>query len=290
MGKSKIEWTEKVWNPVTGCTKVSDGCKYCYADRMFPRVYGNTNFSDDGKNIRPRKFTDIKLHHDRIEQPLCWKKPSMIFVNSMSDLFHKDVPFEFIANIYDTMCLYPLVCRKKDCAHEEPECLMDNSEQNHIYQILTKRPKRAKEFYDNMGYYSDPFEALSLERMYGKFKNIWLGVSVENQKTADERIPILLQVPAKVRWLSVEPLLEPIDIKRGISKTFLDNIHWVVIGAESKGHYPGRICKIEWIEYIVDQCKRANVPVFVKQIHLNNELIKNINRFPRELQIREYPK
>jgi len=79
MGKSKIEWTEKVWNPVTGCTKVSDGCKYCYADRMFPRVYGNTNFSDDGKNIRPRKFTDIKLHHDRIEQPLCWKKPILLF-------------------------------------------------------------------------------------------------------------------------------------------------------------------------------------------------------------------
>lgn len=161
---SKIEWTETTWNPVTGCTKVSQGCKFCYAERMAHRLHsmGNPRYAN--------KFSTT-LHYDLIKLPLKWKKPRIIFVNSMSDLFHDKVPFEFIRDVFDTM----------------------NKTPQHIYQILTKRSERLKE----------------ISSLLNWSKNIWMGVSVENSQVIN-RVHDLSQVNAHVRFLSCEPLLGPL--------------------------------------------------------------------------------
>lgn len=255
MAKSNIEWTDYSWNFVTGCNKVSAGCKNCYAETIANRFW------------KDRKFTDVQIDEDKINLPFHLRKPRQIFVNSMSDLFHEKIPLDIIKRAYIVM-------------QENPQ---------HIYQILTKRPQRALEFYNSeffphVGGLSEP-------------KFIWLGVSVENQKAADERIPLLLQTPAAIRWLSIEPMLEKISfrwmqpISREHSTGHLDilkNISWVVVGCESG--YNRRECKIEWVEGIVEQCKEANIPVFVKQLQINYKVVKDINLFPKHLQIREYPK
>ncbi len=158
MSDTKIEWATKVWNPVTGCSKVSAGCKNCYAETNAKRFWGK------------RKFTDVQCHEDRLMDPLHWKKPQRIFVNSMSDLFHPDVPFEFIYRVYHFMMGIP----------------------RHTYMILTKRPERAIEFFE---WWTKPNRPMGVQPIW-EYKNIWLGVSVEDQKTADERIPLLLQTPA----------------------------------------------------------------------------------------------
>ncbi len=238
MAKSKIEWTDRVWNPVTGCTKVSQGCKNCYAETIANRFWGD------------RKFTDVRCHEDRLEQPLHIKKPSMIFINSMSDLFHAKVSFEFIYEVINTIEFSP----------------------QHIFQILTKRPERALEF---AHWYREKRKGCPLPR------NIWLGVSVEDQETANERIPILLQVPAAVRWLSIEPMLGKINITHFLSgwKDEYDNhflpieiyniiknnnkIDWVVVGGESGAH--ARPMHPEWVRSIRDQCKEYDIPFFFKQ-------------------------
>lgn len=162
---SKIEWTETTWNPVTGCTKISQGCKFCYAERMAHRLHsmGNSRYAN--------KFSTT-LHYDLIELPLKWKKPRIIFVNSMSDLFHEKVPFEFIRDVFETMRKTP----------------------QHKYQILTKRSIRLKELAPDLNW----------------SENIWMGVSVENSDVIS-RIHDLKQVPAYVRFLSCEPLLGPLD-------------------------------------------------------------------------------
>ncbi len=162
---SKIEWTERTWNPVTGCTKVSPGCKHCYAERFARRL-------QKMGNPRYRNGFTLTLHEDLLELPLQWKKPSMIFVNSMSDLFHEQVPFRFILRAFETM-------RRADW---------------HVYQILTKRSSRLAELADKLDW---P-------------RNIWVGVSVETAKFY-ERIKHLQAVPAEVRFVSCEPLLGPLD-------------------------------------------------------------------------------
>lgn len=164
-GKSKIEWTEVTWNPVTGCNKVSQGCKNCYAERMAKRLKAMGN---------PRYINgfNVTLHYDLIDAPRKWKKPRMIFVNSMSDLFHEDIPLDFIQKIFKTM----------------------NETQHHTYQILTKRTDRLMEL--------SPYLVWS--------KNIWIGTSVENMKVK-YRIDSLKTIPANVRFLSCEPLLGPLD-------------------------------------------------------------------------------
>lgn len=247
MANSEIQWTDFTWNPVTGCDKVSQGCKFCYAETIAKRFW------------KDRKFTDIVLHEDRLKQPLKKKKPQMIFVNSMSDLFHEKVPFSFIDSVYEVM----------------------GYSTQHIFQILTKRPARALEYYR----WTNIFKAWS------DWNHIWLGVSVEDQKNADERIPLLLQTPAKVRWLSIEPLIGPICLP----SSYLDKpryfelgtIDWVVIGCESGPKR--RECKLSWIESLVDHCKANKVPVFVKQLQIDGKVLKNIEDFPTHLKIREYP-
>jgi protein gp37 len=164
VGISKIEWTEATWNPVTGCSKVSEGCKHCYAERMAKRLNAM-------KNPRYINGFNVTLHPDLLEVPKHWSKPRKIFVNSMSDLFHKDVPLEFIQKVFNTM----------------------NETTQHSYQVLTKRPERA----------------LELSKWLNFTPNIWIGTSIENLSVI-ERIEFLLQIPSSIRFLSCEPLLGPL--------------------------------------------------------------------------------
>lgn len=264
MGNSAIEWTDKVWNPVTGCTKVSQGCKNCYAERVFPRPYPG------------RAFTDVRTHPDRLEDPLCWRKPAKIFVNSMSDLFHESVPDQFITDVFGIMAL----------AHW------------HSFQVLTKRPQRMLEYLAGgdhgilaqfaaiqVGGGIGPksmFRALDIKRRDSvdwawPLPNVWLGVSVEDQATADERIPLLLNTPAAVRFISAEPLLgwivlheaaQPevnVDWLRGFDgcDPAIPGLDWVIVGGESGPK--ARAMQSEWAQGLRLQCQAANVPFFFKQ-------------------------
>ena len=213
---SKIEWTNKTWNPIAGCTKVSAGCLNCYAEteaaRVLLRVSANAK-SDRGletveaytRAVDPkrRRWTGkVGLMHGKLADPLKWREPAMVFVNSMSDLFHPDVPFDFVDQVFAVMALCP----------------------QHTFQVLTKRPERMAEYaarYDSNGYdtpHRIEYHMVGQSGCDGAFSiawplpNVWLGTSVEDQKTADERIPHLLKCPAAVRWLSMEPLLGPVDL------------------------------------------------------------------------------
>lgn len=277
MADTSIEWTDKVWNPVTGCTKVSAGCANCYAEKVALRFWGK------------RKFSTVKIHKDRLLEPMTWWKPKRIFVNSMSDLFHESLDFGDVAEIFDVM------------ARKAPQ---------HTYQVLTKRPKRMLEFFEEyMGLQAGgPAEMVKEYKRIGigwPAKNIWLGVSVESQKTADERIPLLLQTPAAVRFLSVEPMLERVDLKFPVGYPF----HWVICGGESG---PGaRPFNIEWARGLRNQCKQAGVAFFMKQLGAKPYLEKgmdlltirgfkrlysmksrkggNVAEWPEDLRIREFP-
>jgi len=216
MQKSEIKWTEKTWNPVTGCTKVSQGCKNCYAETIAKRFWGD------------RKFTDVICHEDRLEQPLHIKKPSMIFVNSMSDLFHESVSFEFIYEVITAIEFSP----------------------QHIFQILTKRPVTAMLF---ARWYKNKRKGWPLPR------NIWVGISAEDIHTFDERRFFLSQIPAAVKFISLEPLLDKITFDFSeVSKP-----DWIIVGGESGVH--ARPMKPEWVRSIRDQCKAAGIPFFFKQ-------------------------
>ncbi|UPY79924.1 phage Gp37/Gp68 family protein (plasmid) [Leptospira weilii] len=218
MNHTKIEWTDLTWNPTTGCTKISSGCKNCYAESLtkrFEKMWG--------------KFSEIKLHPNRLEFPRTVKR-KRIFVDSMSDLFHKDIPFEFIDQVHSIIA-------------ECPE---------NIFQILTKRIERAKEYYDSR-------KSFTLE-------NLWLGTSIESQNVVEDRIRHLIQIPTKVRFLSCEPLLEEVDVSIYLNAWgYIDcfPIDWVIAGGESG---PGaRPVQAEWIRSLRDQCDTARVPFFFKQ-------------------------
>lgn len=232
-----IEWTDVVWNPVTGCDKVSPGCAHCYAEvvagrfwaKLYPPVLVPTA---EGETARPRTFTDVQCHPERLSEPLKWRKPRKVFVNSMSDLFHEDVPDAFIFDALDVIERCP----------------------QHTFQVLTKRPQRMVEFFggaSGAGLSAPPLP------------NLWLGVSVENQHFADERIPLLLQTPAAVRFVSAEPLLGPLYFFRG----WLGQLSWVIVGGESGAK--ARPLFAAWARDIVTACQAARVPVFVKQLGAN---------------------
>ena len=209
--KSAIEWTDATWNPVTGCSKVSPGCKNCYAERLAARLkaMGNPRYNNN---------FDLTLHADQLTLPLRWKQPKKIFVNSMSDLFHEDVPDEFILKAFEVMAK----------AHW------------HLFQILTKRAERLAKIAPQLPWPS----------------NIWQGVSVENADYS-WRVQHLRRVPAKVRFISVEPLLGPIP------NLPLKGISWVIVGGESGPNH--RNIDISWVRDIRDQCLSINVPFFFKQ-------------------------
>lgn len=209
--RSSIEWTESTWNPITGCSKISPGCKHCYAERMAKRLQamGNPSYANG---------FDVTLHHRLLDRPLQWKKPQKIFVNSMSDLFHEDVPFDFIQEIFAVM----------------------RQASWHQFQILTKRSDRLREL-DSQIDWSD---------------HVWMGVSVENQDYTF-RIDHLRETGAKVKFLSLEPLLGPLPALN------LSGIDWVIVGGESG---PGaRPIAEDWVIEIRDQCLAADVPFFFKQ-------------------------
>lgn len=257
MQKTKIQWTESTINPTMGCSIVSPGCEHCYAMRQAYRLekMGQGGYKGLTKKLKSGKIVwtgKISLDISKLLKAVKTKKPTMFFINSMSDLFHKDIPFNFIDDVYEII----------------------GYAKEHTFQILTKRPDRALEYYN----WTNIFKA------WGEWKHIWLGTSVENQATADERIPFLLRTPAAVRWLSIEPLLGPIYKARYFELKTLD---WVVVGCESGPKR--RECKVEWVKSIVEQCKQDQIPVFVKQIQSNGQVLKDIEQFPKHLQIREYP-
>ena len=257
---TKIEWTDETWNPVTGCTKVSEGCDHCYAETIAHRFTGTKAY--------PNGF-DVTLRPERLDQPLRWKRPRKVFVSSMSDLFHKDVPDDYIARVFAVMALAP----------------------QHTFQVLTKRPGRMRSLLS-----SEQFESAVFLATEGRFEgcfpwplpNVWLGTSVENQKWADVRIPLLLDTPAAIRFLSCEPLLGPIDLNHWIGHTpeclgsddppwctcpwegrtrepyfYKDKIHWVIVGGESG---PGaRPMHPDWARSLRDQCQATGVPFHFKQ-------------------------
>ncbi len=211
MSTTTIEWTEATWNPVTGCSKISPGCAHCYAERMAKRLQamGQPNYRDG--------FA-VRTHERMLDLPLSWAKPRMVFVNSMGDLFHEEVPFEFIERVFSVMQATP----------------------RHTYQLLTKRADRLCEVAPRLPWPD----------------NVWMGVTVEdNERLA--RVDKLREVPAAVRFLSVEPLLGPLpDLD-------LDGIDWVIVGGESG---PGaRRMQEEWAVAVRDSCVAASVPFFFKQ-------------------------
>jgi len=264
MSKSKIEWTDETWNPVTGCTKVSQGCKNCYAEREWPRLTRLV------PSYAGRDFTDVRTHEDRLDKPLHWKRPRRIFVNSMSDLFHPDVSDAFIDRVFAVMALAP----------------------HHVFQVLTKRPERMREYLTagdlTERVIREAFRMdceggawMNADHHIGGYKvmplpNAWLGVSVEDQATADERIPLLLETPAAVRWISAEPLLGQVNAGLYLSRTnmpglrlmpgFADplpGIDWVVVGGESGPN--ARPMSIQWARLLRDQCAVAGVSFLFKQ-------------------------
>ena len=214
MSKSKIEWTEATWNPVTGCTKLSAGCKNCYAERMSRRLLamGNANYANGFR---------VTEHPHMLDRPKRWRKPQRIFVNSMSDLFHPEVSFSFVAEVFETM----------------------RSAEHHIYQVLTKRPERMLEY-------------VAKHESDGLPPHIWLGTSVEERRWLS-RVDLLREVPAAIRFLSLEPLLED------LGEFSLSGISWVIVGGESG---PGaRGMERDWVASIRDNCVAESVPFFFKQ-------------------------
>lgn len=269
-----IQWTDATWNPIRGCSRVSDGCRHCYAEVVAARFSGRgqpyEGLARRTSNGEARWTGKIMFVEKHLLDPIRWQEPKRIFVNSMSDLFHKGVTDQQLDTIFAVMVLAS----------------------RHTFQVLTKRPERQRE------YIRDPQRTmlvnLEIRRILASLggnakrldarcvdewppQNFWPGVSVENQKAADERIPILLDTPGSVRFLSCEPLLGPVNLQSAIRcprcedygelctcRSVFDGLSWVIVGGESGSH--ARPCNVQWIRRIVDQCRAASVAVFVKQL------------------------
>jgi protein gp37 len=248
--KTGIEWTDATWNPVTGCTKVSPGCDHCYAETFAERFRGTPGHHFENG-------FDVTLRPERLDQPLKWKKPRRIFVNSMSDLFHESIPDEYIARVWTVMEAAP----------------------QHTFQILTKRHARMRSVVRRIAWRTPTTEERS-QGVHGSqayvqanenlndhlgpprvLPNVWLGVSVEDQKWADIRLPLLLQTPAAVRFISAEPLLGPVDLSQWLSPA--GELHWVIAGGES-GH-GARPMHSTWCRTLRDQCEAAGTAFLFKQ-------------------------
>lgn len=266
-GGGGIAWTEATWNPVRGCSRISAGCTRCYAERVAARFSGpGAPYEGLASNTAggPRWTGKVRLIEEHLFDPLRWKRPRKIFVNSMSDLFHEGLDGEEIARVFAVMYLAP----------------------RHTFQVLTKRSTRMREMlkHGHPGESSFYREVLAAARAPRDFdptltgigisdptffphKNVWLGVSVEDQSSAEKRIPELLATPAAVRWLSIEPQIGPVDLSKWLlpdPPQWESQIDWVVIGGESG---PGaRPFDIQWARDLVRQCSRAGVKCFVKQL------------------------
>jgi protein gp37 len=269
-----IEWTDETWNPVVGCNQVSPGCAKCYAKELHDKRH---KAYLAGKRMLPQyaqPFEVVQLKPERFEAPLHWRKPRRVFVNSVSDLFHYDVPDTFLDRVFAVMQASP----------------------GHTFQVLTKRPERMREYIAGAELrVAATCEEIAHEHEWchahddrpWPLSNVWLGASVENQRFADERIPLLLQTPAAVRFLSCEPLLGPVDltcigefeddsdyrlngltgeerypgsVRRGI----LPGVDWVIVGGESGSK--ARPMALQWPRSILKQCQATGVACFVKQL------------------------
>ena len=257
MGKSKISYADYSWNPVVGCTPIASGCQFCWAKQLHDMRYAAC-CSLDGGNLPVQykePFSKIQIRTDRLEDPLHWKKPRTIFVNSMSDTFHKDVPFQFINRMWD---------------------VMDEAAQ-HTYLIFTKRPRRALEFFGDGGLIND---------------HIYFFVSASTQAEVDEAVPILSKIPAAVRGLSLEPLIASVKLKPSSLGNYVyvgqpaKCIDRIIVGCESGPNR--RPCKLEWIQSIVKQCQDADVKVYVKQLDIDGKVVNDMIKFPDDLKVRNF--
>ena len=246
---TKIEWADEVWNPVTGCTPVSEGCAHCYAKRMASRLRGRYGYPAD----EPFRVT---VHDDRMAQPISWRKHRRVFVCSMGDLFHQDVDAQTLGFVFAMMSL----CRR------------------HTFMVLTKRPGRMHEMINGryLRIETEIIHRVNVLRhgldapseMEGwPLPNVWLGVTAENQTRADERIRVLLETPAARRFVSVEPMLGAVDLldyMRGYGRFYSSTaLDWVICGAETG---PGaRPMNLDWARDLRDQCVAARVPFFFKR-------------------------
>lgn len=261
---SKIEWTEKTWNPLAGCTPVSAGCLNCYAATMARRLeaMGQSKYIGTTKTVGGRAVFNgvIRLDYKALDSVNTTRKPTMYFVNSMSDLFHENVPVEFIKRVFDVMKRNP----------------------RHTFQVLTKRAARLAELAPSLEWPS----------------NVWMGVSVEDQKAANDRIPHLLRVPAAIRFLSCEPLLGPVDIINQQydgwdwsytwpGRTTKPPINWVIAGGES-GHH-ARPMQTEWAQSLREQCEFADIAFFMKQLGGATDKRGKLDDLPVDLRVREMP-
>ena len=271
---TKISYVDATWSPVIGCTKCSPGCENCYAEKMAFRLMAMERSRLE--NELGGKYSqvigriggwtgNIICDKSALDKPLHWRKPRRILVPSMGDLFHEKVPFGFISDTYEVTAKCP----------------------QHDFYFLTKRPEKAAEFYRK--YVWKP-----------RTPNIHLGVTISTQKEADEKIPILLQIPAAHRWISIEPMLEEIDLFRSmpcgyycsedvghVDHNTLRGINGIVVGCESGPKR--RPCDPDWIRSIVQQCKAASVKCFVKQIEINGKVSHNPAEWPEELRVRDLP-
>ncbi len=281
MSKSNIEWTQETWNPIVGCSILSAGCIKCYAMGMARRIEGmNAANRAAGRPVAAPQYdgttkvvNDIAVWTGKLNRagdnillaPLKRKKPTMYFVNSMSDLFHEEVPDKWIDQIFAVMALCP----------------------QHTFQVLTKRAKRMRAYFDffnthcRVAHCANILSGAPLE-MPGSIEwplpNVWLGVSTERQQEADERIPDLLATPAVVRFISAEPLLGPLDISPYLGA--FSGIIWTIVGGESGPDY--RAMNPDWARALRDQCVDARVPVFIKQMAGREPI-------PKDLQVRQFP-
>lgn len=311
-----IAWTEETWNPIRGCSRVSEGCRHCYAETMAAR------FSGPGQPYEglarstpsgPRWTGKVRLVEEHLADPLRWKRPRRIFVNSMSDLFHEALSNEQIAAIFGVMAAAP----------------------QHTFQVLTKRAKRMREWFAWAAAQVNGARVMCVQaaeaklgrRVFGlgaawPLPSVWLGVSVEDQATADERIPLLLETPAAVRWVSYEPALGPVDLGPWLGEqgyesnspagwvpkeAHLDwigptdaHLDWIVIGGESGPGARARPFDVAWARATIAACRAAAVKVFFKQAGSN--AIENGARlalrdrkggdpaeWPEDLRVREWP-
>jgi protein gp37 len=269
--KTGISWTDATWNPVVGCEKVSQGCKFCYAKTLHDMRHKAVLAGKGLPAQYAEPFERVQLMPDRLGMPLSWRNPRRVFVNSVSDLFHKDVPFSFVDRVVATMA----------------------QASRHTFQILTKRPERMQEYSAGLAALSRQARGVRIARsMYADspvlrhikddtpggcdwpLSNVWLGVSVENQTAADERIPLLLQTPAAVRFLSCEPLLGAVNLNGFVSLNrkclngagLTPSLDWVIVGGESgQRKQDVRPMHPDWARSLRDQCAATRVPFHFKQ-------------------------
>ena len=310
---TKIQWCTETWNPLVGCSKISAGCSQCYAAeaaksarlQQFPQ-YQKVKDWDGTMRYAPASYEFVE---NQLLKPLSWKSPKKVFVCSMSDIFHPRAENEWLNKIFAVMAMTPQ--HTFQILTKRPERMKEYlTDPKTVQRIGTWIAADLKPHYGLVGLNHSVFDKFRLP-----LPNVWLGTSTENQTTADSRIPSLLQTPASVRFLSCEPLLESIDLnkcfrtsKDGYELTWLDYLNLIIVGGESGSG--ARPCHIDWIRSLVQQCQPTNVSVFVKQLGSNpiiaacyidgvaatHQKLKladrkggDINEFPEDLRVREFP-